>query len=280
MKARPFPPASERTASPERSRACVETLGHAEAGADREHKRYQGQNAGSPFMRAFTLIELLVVLSIIAVLVSLLLPAISLVRRSVRLSVCASNQRQLGMAFGVYSQEWEGVMPLLYNEPAKQASYYAYTALGRSGGLGLVWDAEYLDTERVFFCPGEMNGGFMHNTVYNPWPKIAGKPTRSAFNLRPVVRFFGDYVPGPTYPARFPSLGSISGKAILADTVDYESRLKSRHQMGINVTYWDGHVSMVPTSLLRQPYTLMIAPAAHSVVNNAAMDAVWTLLDK
>lgn len=65
----------------------------------------------SSLRAAFTLIELLVVVAIIAVLASLLLPAISMAR-SVALDVaCQSHQRQLGMASLAYAGDWNDVLP-------------------------------------------------------------------------------------------------------------------------------------------------------------------------
>jgi prepilin-type N-terminal cleavage/methylation domain-containing protein len=60
---------------------------------------------------AFTLIELLVVISIIAILASMLLPAIGMVRASARQANCMSNQRQIGMALLNYTTDWDGVLP-------------------------------------------------------------------------------------------------------------------------------------------------------------------------
>lgn len=61
----------------------------------------------------FTLIELLVVISIIAILASMLLPAISMVCESARKANCTSNLRQVGLALVGYTSEYESRLPYI-----------------------------------------------------------------------------------------------------------------------------------------------------------------------
>jgi prepilin-type N-terminal cleavage/methylation domain-containing protein/prepilin-type processing-associated H-X9-DG protein len=59
----------------------------------------------------FTLIELLVVVAIIAILASLLLPALAAGRNAARAATCLNNQKQIGMGFALYADEWDDFYP-------------------------------------------------------------------------------------------------------------------------------------------------------------------------
>ncbi|MEM6550538.1 MAG: DUF1559 domain-containing protein [Planctomycetota bacterium] len=60
-----------------------------------------------PQARGFTLIELLVVISIIALLIAILLPALRAAREAARSATCLSQMRQLGIAGGVYHNDYK-----------------------------------------------------------------------------------------------------------------------------------------------------------------------------
>ena len=61
--------------------------------------------------RAFTLVELLIVVGLIAVLLSLLLPAVNRARQMAAQAGCAGNMRQIGMALTLYAQDNDGFFP-------------------------------------------------------------------------------------------------------------------------------------------------------------------------
>lgn len=62
----------------------------------------------SPHRFRFTLIELLVVVAIIGILAAMLLPVLSKSRERARRSNCAANLKQIGLAYQLYANDWEG----------------------------------------------------------------------------------------------------------------------------------------------------------------------------
>ncbi len=61
--------------------------------------------------KGFTLIELLVVIAIIAILAAILFPVFQKVRENARRTACLSNEKQLGLAFTQYNQDFNERMP-------------------------------------------------------------------------------------------------------------------------------------------------------------------------
>lgn len=100
--------------------------------------------------RAFTLVELLVVIGIIALLISILLPALNSARTSAKLVKCASNLHNLGTALNVYASSNRGMLPYIQLR----------TPLFSTGNY--LWDLEIPSRDALvragasrnsFFCP-------------------------------------------------------------------------------------------------------------------------------
>ena len=62
--------------------------------------------------RGFTLIELLVVIAIIALLMGILMPALSAVREQGRRVVCGQNEKNMGLGLHLYANDNDGKLPL------------------------------------------------------------------------------------------------------------------------------------------------------------------------
>ena len=77
----------------------------------------------------FTLIELLVVVAIIAILASLLLPALARAKKSAHMAACTSNLKQMGVSILVYGSDHQDDMPLIY-----ERYYWAPLERGLVGG--------------------------------------------------------------------------------------------------------------------------------------------------
>jgi len=129
--------------------------------------------------RGFTLIELLVVIAIIALLVSLLLPAMQRARDSANVSKCSSNVKQIVYSVLCYSEDWKEFFPTSmygwYTDAAQgsmwQPSYgLAWAAFGNPGPCGM--DA-YISSSGWSGVPADEDKNARHVNPYSNLPQTA-----------------------------------------------------------------------------------------------------------
>jgi prepilin-type N-terminal cleavage/methylation domain-containing protein len=101
--------------------------------------------------RAFTLVELLVVIGIIAVLLSIALPAMGHAREQARRTVCLSNLRQLTLAWITYSNEHGGRLVSAYTWGPESWVNDCTVCMSVEGGA--LW--QYTKNPHLYVCPDD-----------------------------------------------------------------------------------------------------------------------------
>jgi prepilin-type N-terminal cleavage/methylation domain-containing protein/prepilin-type processing-associated H-X9-DG protein len=224
----------------------------------------------------FTLIELLVVIAIIAILASMLLPALSKAKETAKGSVCVGNLKQTGLAMFQYADDWNDWTPIVYDPNGKVAPGETRTWMAKLYTNGYVSEPK-AGKATIFLCPSQeptlwydiAGGATTHPYAYG-MNVFNTSSTSTAWRLRSTIVDSLGNTEGTGSPSKFILIADSTidrpGNTgyqqqryhiywnWTAGTTTGDSRIRLIHNRSANVLVGDGHVESLNRGGLSSEY--------------------------